>query len=368
MQKFTPEISVVIPAYNAEKFIVHCVSSLIAQTVKDKTEIIIVDDMSSDNTFGLCRELYGDREDFIIARQEVNQGPGMARNTGIRLAHGKYITFVDADDALVPDALERLLAHAERTEADVVHTGGVLIPLAKPMPENLAAIAPSNLLRIMLDMKDSVPDDLRSRSEEWLKHFLHWNVWSKLFRRDFLIENSIEFSSLSLAEDQMFIMSCLMHAKKYVTVREFVYIYRIETQTLSRKAPSVSYLALLIRNMLAISQACRDSLKGIPFFEENRDWFDRFSEFAVREIERARIIPAYQRLRREGQNLRNNQEIAEVFSSFFGADAWYVADMFFRCYDSLPEAEDTESLFNTYAFWKAKADQAGMDSVVSVWE
>lgn len=368
MNNFCPTISVIIPAFNAEKFLPHCLDSIIAQTVKDKTEIIIVDDRSSDNTFNLCRQLYGNREDFIIIQQDVNQGPGMARNTGMKHARGKYITFVDADDALMPHALETLLAHAERSNADVIHTGGVLIPLAKPMPYNLCNVGTDNLLRITLDLKDSVPDSLSERSEAWLQHFVHWNVWSKLFRKDFLLDNNITFSRLSLAEDQMFIMSCLMHAKNYVTVKEFVYIYRIETQTLSRKAPSVSYLSLLLKNMLDIPAACGEALKDIPFFQERPEYLDKFSAFAVHEIERARIIPAYQRLRRDGLNLRDSKEIATVFRSAFGANAWYVADMFFKCYDALPEVEDTESLFNTFDFWKAKADRFGLDSVISVWE
>ena len=102
-------ITIIIPAYNAEATLSDCVASVVAQTCpKEKLEIIIVDDGSTDGTFGVAQG-FADRHDNVRVLRQKNAGPGAARNAGIRAAKGAYIGFVDSDDVIAPDMAETLL-------------------------------------------------------------------------------------------------------------------------------------------------------------------------------------------------------------------------------------------------------------------
>jgi cellulose synthase/poly-beta-1,6-N-acetylglucosamine synthase-like glycosyltransferase len=109
--------SVVIPCYNAERFLAETIESALAQTY-DKVEIIVIDDGSTDNCVGIIRS-YGDR---IRAEFGPNQGASAARNLGMALAHGEFIQYLDADDLLMPDAVERRTTALQKYGADVAYS------------------------------------------------------------------------------------------------------------------------------------------------------------------------------------------------------------------------------------------------------
>ena len=122
----TPDVSVIIPLYNAEKYIQTCVDSVLNQTLKN-IEVIIIDDCSTDKSFELCKKLYGEDKRVVLLQQEKNGGPGLARNSGIKRATGKYIAFTDSDDQMIPDTLLKMFNAAEKYNADVLHATGFLI-------------------------------------------------------------------------------------------------------------------------------------------------------------------------------------------------------------------------------------------------
>jgi glycosyltransferase involved in cell wall biosynthesis len=115
-----PAVSVVIPAYNAARFLGACYAGLAAQTFRDR-EAIIVDDGSTDNTLALARGLGDPR---VLVRSQPNGGAAVARNHGRSLARGAAILFLDADDALHPTALARLHAALAAAPAEVVAVYG----------------------------------------------------------------------------------------------------------------------------------------------------------------------------------------------------------------------------------------------------
>ncbi|MBR0262196.1 MAG: glycosyltransferase family 2 protein [Selenomonadaceae bacterium] len=117
-----PKISVIIPLYNAEKYIGDCLESLLVQTFQD-FEVIVVDDCSTDNSVAIVQsyaEKFGGR--LKIARTKKNSGGGgyVPRNLGLNLSRGEYVIFMDSDDAVTPDALEKLYTTAKKFDADVV--------------------------------------------------------------------------------------------------------------------------------------------------------------------------------------------------------------------------------------------------------
>ena len=116
-----PLVSVIIPVYNAEKYIAKCINSLIEQTLQN-FEVIVVNDGSTDNTPDILKELAKEDSRIIVINQS-NQKQGAARNRGLEIAKGKYITFVDADDWLDLDYLERMYQAIIEDKADIAVSG-----------------------------------------------------------------------------------------------------------------------------------------------------------------------------------------------------------------------------------------------------
>lgn len=116
-----PKVSIIVPVYNVEKYLDRCMRSLLGQTLKD-VEIIMVDDGSPDGCPALCDE-YARRDARVKVIHKQNAGLGYARNTGLDVATGEYVAFVDSDDYVDLEMYEKLYVTAIRTESDVVYCG-----------------------------------------------------------------------------------------------------------------------------------------------------------------------------------------------------------------------------------------------------
>lgn len=117
----TPAVSVIVPAYNIEEWLGECVESILAQTFRD-FELMIVDDGSTDGTAAVAARYAAQDKRVRVVRKE-NEGPGEARNAGVRKAQGRWITFVDGDDLIHPEMLTALTRCAEKTESPLVSAG-----------------------------------------------------------------------------------------------------------------------------------------------------------------------------------------------------------------------------------------------------
>lgn len=116
-----PKVSVIIPVYNVEKYLEKCVESVCCQTLKD-IEIILIDDESPDSCPKICEDLK-EKDSRIKVIHKKNGGLGYARNTGLDIAKGTYISFVDSDDYIEPDMLEKLYEYAVKEDADYAFAG-----------------------------------------------------------------------------------------------------------------------------------------------------------------------------------------------------------------------------------------------------
>ena len=110
-----PTISVIVPVYNAEKYVGRCIESVKAQTYSD-WQMILVDDGSKDKSLEICQEYAGSDNRIRVIHQE-NAGPGIARNVGLKYANGKYVVFIDSDDYIEKEYFQLLSQHEE----DVVY-------------------------------------------------------------------------------------------------------------------------------------------------------------------------------------------------------------------------------------------------------
>jgi glycosyltransferase involved in cell wall biosynthesis len=117
----SPEVSIIVCIYNAEKYLSRCIDSIIAQTFTH-FECILIDDGSTDNSLSIC-ERYRQSDDRIIVIHQENSGVSAARNKGIEVARGKYIFFVDSDDYIQQNMYEKLVAAINDSDTDAVCCG-----------------------------------------------------------------------------------------------------------------------------------------------------------------------------------------------------------------------------------------------------
>lgn len=211
-------ISVVIPAYNAEKTIKRCLDSLLKQTYGD-IELIVVDDGSTDNTAQIVSEMILTDPRIRLIKQE-NSGPGVARNSGIDAARGELLTFVDADDTVSENFVQTLFSLYSTDilpAVDIVRTdisGSALSPIEK---------------EITLD--DGWIDRYFCSD---IRYGIAVSVWNKLFSLRTLRLHSIKFrAELRMGEDMLFVFEYLCHCRKICFDGNAHYGYIIASDTLT---------------------------------------------------------------------------------------------------------------------------------------
>ena len=170
-EKIMPKVSVIVPVYNAEKYLQECVDSILRQTLTD-LELILVDDGSPDGCPALC-DAAALRDDRVRVIHQKNKGLSAARNAGMKIARGNWVAFVDSDDRVMPGYLERMYAAAQKAEPDLVVCDYLC------MDENGAGKAKSEKL---------VRAEQLGREELIRKMCLTPFVvaWTKLYRREIL--------------------------------------------------------------------------------------------------------------------------------------------------------------------------------------
>lgn len=227
-----PKISVVMPMYNAEKYLNTAVISVLTQTFKD-FELILVDDCSTDNTMQVAESFDDPR--IKIFQTEKNMGsPGLTRNFGIEKAVGEYIYFMDCDDFILQNALETFLAAAEKNSVDVVHCTKWLIandPEFK-IGDNVNC-RPINGFPL-----SPVAKDLKTRIfEELVLGRMHVAPWLFFYRRDFLTNDKtkIRFPN-EVGEDVFFTLDILYATEKIIKIDTPLYLWRENNNSASHRS------------------------------------------------------------------------------------------------------------------------------------
>lgn len=216
----TPKISVVIPMYNAEKFIRQTLISVLASKFKDY-EVLVVDDCSTDSSVAEAEKLlpHFDGRLKILSTDKNSGGAGVPRNVGIKNSSGKYITFIDNDDMILPTTLNIFFDAAEKFQADVVYAEKYFFfdDAAQFNGKNMK-VAFLGTVEELVDVPTLEPDDIGERIRRDMAEKFYILPWGKFYRRDFLVENKIDFPQMRLAEDLTFCFKCLCLAKKYLRV------------------------------------------------------------------------------------------------------------------------------------------------------
>lgn len=167
-------ISVIVPVYNVQNYLNECVESIVSQSYK-KLEIILVDDGATDNSGVICDE-WKEKDNRIIVVHKKNAGLGFARNSGLEVTTGDYVMFIDSDDYIASDMIERLYDVAVKTNSDTVYCGltrvftdGSKIPV--PAAYNNQSFEGEEIIdKVLLEMVGSKPEE----SEDAI---LYMSVW-----------------------------------------------------------------------------------------------------------------------------------------------------------------------------------------------
>lgn len=213
------DISVIIPVYQAEKSIRQCIDSVLQQNIQS-LEIICIDDGSDDKSPEILSE-YANADSRITILSQNNMFAGVARNRGLDIAKGDYVTFLDADDFYLPGALEKMLSSVKKHKLDFLKTGFCYLDTAtgeryKTLYSKNSAIDAFDKRRILNFEKK--PIRLLNVADV---------PWNAIYKNAFLNENSIRFNNLQCVNDHSFYIHCLLCAER-IMVSDFPAVcYRI---------------------------------------------------------------------------------------------------------------------------------------------
>lgn len=224
-----PKVSIIIPIYNAEKYLSECIESILNQTIED-WQLILVNDGSLDASSCICNE-YAAKDARITFIEQKNQGVSVARNTGIEVADGDWITFVDADDMLAPYALETLNQIPIDVSVIVAgHTteGGFSIQSCSGIK-----IAAFQMQKSILNFREFIKVNSQVKV---INEYNCWSCWARFFKREIFANGDIRFKKgIKLGEDLLFCMQVYANCQNVWVNNSIIYYYRTNNASASRQ-------------------------------------------------------------------------------------------------------------------------------------
>lgn len=223
-------VSVIIPIFNAQDYLVECLESIINQTLKE-IEIILINDGSTDNSLEIINK-YATIDSRIVVINHSNIGAGLSRNKGIDVATGKYLSFLDADDFFEPNMLEKAYKKSELTDSDIC--------VFRSSSYDNNTITPMNytILEFLLPSQEIFSlDDIE---KDIFKAFVGW-AWDKLFLADFVKSHNLLFQGLRTSNDLLFVYTALVSAEKITVLNENFVYHREKNSTSLSNTREVSY-------------------------------------------------------------------------------------------------------------------------------
>ena len=268
-----PAISVIIPLYNAEKYIGECIDSILAQTFKD-FELIIVDDCSTDSSCEIVESYMPKFNGRLkLYHTEKNTGSGViARNIGLTKASGEYVYNMDNDDALIETALEEMYNLAKEYDADVVYCERYY--MSESEGEEFIRdkyIAPRKVQKPpYVNAPTLMSEDLSERVQQILDVKIWVAPWLKLVRRDVLERHKIIFPVLRIGDDDIWTYALIFFAKTWLRVPNMIYIRRMRDDSISEsQRPPQDKIRFWLNPILLGLKELDNFINQIDFFKEN---------------------------------------------------------------------------------------------------
>lgn len=269
------KVTVIIPVYNSEKYIEKCLDSVLKQTYKD-FEILIINDGSKDNSKNIIDEYVHKYPKIIKAIHQDNMGVSKTRNKAIKLVDSKYIMFMDNDDFIDEDYIEILINNAQEGDQDVVISG-----YRRPNQDG----------KILKQMK--------LQNEPWSKMMI-LAPWAKIYKKDYIIENNIEFLDNNIGEDVYFNLQAMLLSNKIKVIDYIGYNWFFNTTSVSNTIQKD------IRNIqvFKLLNECYKILQEKNLLEENYEIIEMhfiryiiwFLSFSTKKIKYSIISEQYDKL------------------------------------------------------------------------
>lgn len=206
-------ISIIVPVYNVQEYLDKCICSIVNQTYSE-WELILIDDGSYDDSGVIC-DRWAKKDKRIYVIHQKNSGVSSARNAGLLMAKGEYISFIDADDYIEKDMYEIMLHDAEKNKSDAVFCGYYEVDgekLIRAVPEYKSAA----------DNKTAIRDCVR----DW-----QLTIWNKIFKRSSIIDSTGQLilfdEDLFVGEDAFWLTKVLLNSDKITYIYEAEYYYRL---------------------------------------------------------------------------------------------------------------------------------------------
>ncbi len=245
------KVSVIVPVYNAKKYVEECLTSLVNQTLAaEEIEILAVDDCSTDGSRAILERYEETYPQIKVLCTEKNSGPGGARNVGLHAAQGAYIGFVDSDDAAVATMFERMYEKACEGDFDIVD-GGIYY-----QGKDLAMVHTADA--------DTGEQDDEKRSHNIVSGGY---LMTRLFKRSFWEKSGLRFREEVILEDMEPLMYFYATAKRVGNVKEVCYVYRDTVGSASKEVDYEKYQ----RNASKAIRAVYERMCGLSCYEGIRD-------------------------------------------------------------------------------------------------
>ena len=213
-------VSIIVPIYQAERYLERCLESVINQTYNE-LEIILVDDGSKDNSGKIC-DLYNGKDDRVKVIHKENAGVVSARKSGIQMATGKYIYYVDADDYVELNAVETMVSYAEKYDADIVADGHVR------ETGNEKTTLFNNVTMGLYYGKELEEKIIKKMlyTGVYYEYGIHQYLWSKLFKRELLATCQMEVNNkITCGDDVACLYPTILKAKRLYVCEDAFYHY-----------------------------------------------------------------------------------------------------------------------------------------------
>ena len=271
------KVSVIIPIYNSEKYLLECLNSVSNQYLKD-IEIICINDGSVDKTPQIL-DNYGNKDSRVKIIKQKNKGVGAARNSGLSVATGTYVQFLDSDDMLEPKTLEYAVQQMEEKNLDVFYFDARAIFESAQLEKEKSSYK-------TYYHRENHYQDVRTGSQlftEWIKDGgFRPNGNLQMIRRDFLLQSGVKFIPGIVQEDNAFTAEVMLHARRVCHENKPLYIRRVRSDSIMTKPQAFINAYGYFRCSMAMEKYFFDS----AISEDTRSALQIFCESLLKNMER----------------------------------------------------------------------------------
>ena len=261
-------LSIIIPFYNVEKYIAQCLDSVYAQDIPESEyEVICVNDSSPDNSREIVLEYQKQHSNLVLVEHEKNKKLGAARNTGLRAARGKYVWFIDSDDYIAENCLNKLLTTSEKNKLEILHFNIYKFRDKDFYPYKYFP-KETNVVTGMDYFADSIIPHREKAAE----------TWSQLFLKDFFITNKLFYPEGILFESAAHTDNAFYLAKRFKHITDFIYFYRANEQ---------SIVGTMKKSGLSLADRTRSYVKRLSFAIEHS--LSDYKDFCIEKLYKQQI-------------------------------------------------------------------------------